>query len=176
MYDIMRVIIGQDRQLHNSGVHYMSNMLEFLNSFIYDYGYLNLFVMSFLASTVLPVGSEALVVALVHQGFSPFYVIMVATAGNFLGSCLTYYIGLKGRLLLEKYFSPSSEQLEKSERLFKRYGVYTLLFTWVPGIGDVITMVAGLTNISFKYFSILAFLGKFGRYFSVVYLMTYLSN
>jgi membrane protein YqaA with SNARE-associated domain len=154
-------------------------MLDFLNSlisFIYDYGYLNLFILSFLASTVLPIGSEALVVALVHQGFSPFNVIMVATAGNFLGSCTTYYIGLKGRPLLEKYLSPSPEQLKKSEILFKKYGIYTLLFTWVPGIGDVITMVAGLMHISFKYFSILVFLGKFGRYFSIAYLATFLSK
>lgn len=151
-------------------------MLEFLNqiiSFIYDYGYLNLFIMSFLASTVLPIGSEALVVALVHKGFNPFNVIMVATAGNFLGSCFTYYIGLKGRPLIEKYFSPSPEQLARSERLFKKYGIYTLLFTWVPGIGDIITMVAGLMHISFKQFSILVFIGKLGRYFSVVYLTTF---
>ena len=154
----------------------MNTMLEFLNSFIYEYGYLNLFILSFLASTVLPVGSEALVIALIHQGFSPFNVIMVATAGNYLGSCTTYYIGLKGRPVLEKYISPSPEQLEKSERLFKRYGVYTLLFTWVPGIGDAITMVAGFTHVSFKFFSILVFLGKFGRYFAIAYLTALLSS
>lgn len=127
----------------------MSTMLEVLNSFIYNYCYLNLFILSFLASTVLPIGSEALVIALIRQGFSPFNVIVVATAGNYLGSFTTYYIGLKGRPVLEKYFSPSPEQLEKSERLFKRYGVYTLLFTWVPGIGDAITMVAGLMHPAF---------------------------
>lgn len=154
-------------------------MFEFLNSFIsfiYNYGYLNLFILSFLASTVLPIGSEALVVALVHQGFSPFNVILVATAGNYLGSCTTYYIGLKGRPVLEKYFSPSPEQLEKSEKLFKKYGIYTLFFTWVPGIGDAITMVAGLMHISFKCFSILVFLGKFGRYLSIAYLTAFFSN
>jgi len=80
-------------------------MLEFLSSFIDNYGYLNLFILSFLASTVLPLGSEALVVALIYQGFSPFTVIMVATVGNYLGSCTTYYLGLKGRPVLEKYLS-----------------------------------------------------------------------
>lgn len=154
----------------------MDTMLEFFTSFIYNYGYLNLFLLSFLASTVLPIGSEALVIALIHQGFSPFNVIMVATAGNYLGSCTTYYIGLKGRSVLEKYFSPSPEKLEKSERLFKRYGVYTLLFTWLPGIGDAITMVSGLMHISFKYFSTLVLLGKFGRYFVIAYLTAFLSS
>jgi len=103
-------------------------MLESLSAFIADYGYLNLFILSFLASTVFPFGSEALVIALVYQGFSPFAVVMVATAGNFLGSCTTYYLGLKGRHVLEKYLSPSPEKLEKSERLFNKYGIYTLRF------------------------------------------------
>jgi membrane protein YqaA with SNARE-associated domain len=151
-------------------------MLEALSAFIANYGYLNLFVLSFLAATVLPLGSEALVIALIYQGFNPFAVIMVATSGNYLGSCTTYYLGLKGRPVLEKYLSPSPEKLKKSERLFKRYGVYILLFTWVPGIGDAITMVAGLTRLPFRYFSILVFLGKLGRYFAVAYLTAFFSN
>lgn len=151
-------------------------MLESLSAFIANYGYLNLFILSFLASTVLPFGSEALVVALVYQGFSPFTVVMVATAGNFLGSCTTYYLGLKGRNVLDKYLSPSPEKLEKSERLFKKYGVYTLLFTWVPGIGDVITMVAGLMQLSFRSFSVMVFIGKFGRYLAIAYSVAFLSS
>jgi len=151
-------------------------MLEFLSSFIDNYGYLNLFVLSFLASTILPLGSEALVVALIYQGSSPFTVIMVATVGNYLGSCTTYYLGLKGRPALEKYLSTSPEKLEKSEKLFKKYGIYTLLFTWVPGVGDAITMVAGLTQLPFRSFSILVFLGKFGRYFAIAYLTAFFSS
>jgi membrane protein YqaA with SNARE-associated domain len=151
-------------------------MLEALSSFIADYGYLNLFILSFLAATILPLGSEALVIALIYQGFNPFAVIMVATSGNYLGSCTTYYLGLKGRPALEKYLSPSPDKLEKSERLFKRYGVYTLLFTWVPVIGDAITMVAGLMQIPFRYFSVLVFLGKFGRYFALAYLTAFFTN
>ena len=123
-------------------------MLEALTSFLADYGYLNLFVLSFLASTILPLGSEALIIALIYQDFNPFAVVMVATLGNFLGSCTTYYLGLKGRPVLEKYLSPSPEKIEKIEKFFKKYGLYTLLFTWVPGIGDIITMVAGLNPFS----------------------------
>jgi membrane protein YqaA with SNARE-associated domain len=154
----------------------MNIMLDSLSSFLVNYGYLNLFVLSFLASTVLPFGSEALVVALIYQGFNPFTVVLVATVGNYLGSCTTYYLGLKGRSVLEKYLSPSPEKLEKSEKLFKKYGIYTLLFTWVPGIGDAITMVAGLLQLPFRSFSILVFLGKFGRYFALAYLTFLFSN
>ena len=148
----------------------MNTILEFLDSFIVNYGYLNLFVLSFLASTVLPLGAEPLLVVLIYKGFNPVTVIIVATLGNYFGSCTTYYLGLKGRSVLEKYLSPSPKQLEKSEKLFKRYGVYTLLFTWIPGMGDAITMVAGLMQLSFISFSILVFLGKFGRYFAFAYL------
>jgi membrane protein YqaA with SNARE-associated domain len=151
-------------------------MFEFLSSFIDNYGYLNLFVLSFLASTVLPIGSEALVITLIYKGFSPLNVIMVATVGNYLGSCTTYFLGLKGRPVLEKYLSPSPEQLKKSEGLFKRYGIYTLLFTWVPGVGDAITMFAGLMHLPFRSFSILVFLGKFGRYFAIAYFTTFFSS
>ncbi|MDD2339090.1 MAG: DedA family protein [Methanosarcina sp.] len=150
-------------------------MLEALSSFIADYGYLNLFILSFLAATVLPIGSEPLLVALIYQGFNPFAVVLVATSGNYLGACTTYYIGLRGRPVIEKYLSPSREKLEKGERIFKKYGVYTLLFTWLPYIGDVFAMVAGLMKLSFRYFSILVFIGKFGRYFAVGYLTAYLA-
>ena len=149
-------------------------MFELLNSLIYNNGYLNLFILSFLASTFLPFGTEALVVALVYMGFNPFFVVMTASIGNFLGACTTYYIGLKGRSAIEKYFSPSPKKLEKSELLFKKYGIYTLLFTWVPGIGDVITMAAGLLNLSFRAFTILVFTGKFARYFALAYLIKFL--
>lgn len=154
----------------------MNAMLESLSLFIVHYGYLNLFVMSFLASTFLPIGSEALVVALISQGLRPFTVITVATLGNCLGASTTYYIGLKGRSVLEKYLSPSHEKLDKSERLFKRYGVYTLLFTWVPGIGDAITMVAGLMQLPFRFFLVPVFLGKFGHYFALAYLIVFFKN
>lgn len=151
-------------------------MFEPLFSFIAEYAYLNLFIFSFLASTILPLGSEALIIALVYQGLNPLTLVMVATIGNFLGSCTTYYVGLKGRDALEKYFSPSEKNLKRSEKLFNKYGIYTLLFTWLPGIGDVITMVAGLMKMPFKVFSILVVVGKFGRYFVLVYFIVYLNN
>jgi membrane protein YqaA with SNARE-associated domain len=154
----------------------MNTMFEFLSSSLDNYGYLGLFILSFLASTFLPIGSEALVIALIYKGFSPLTVIMVATVGNYLGSCTTYYLGLKGRPLLEKYLSPSRENLDKSERLFKKYGIYTLLFTWIPGVGDAITMVAGLMQLPFASFSVLVFLGKFGRYYAIAYLTAFFSN
>lgn len=154
----------------------INTMIENLSSFLTDYGYISLFTASFLAATILPLGSETLVAALVYQGFNPFTIVLVATLGNYLGSCTTYYIGLKGRPALEKYLSASREKLDKSEKLFNKYGIYILLFTWIPGIGDAINMIGGLMRVPFISFSVLVILGKFGRYFAVAYLTAFFNN
>ncbi|MDW7730891.1 MAG: YqaA family protein [Methanolobus sp.] len=146
-------------------------MLENLLITLSDYAYLSLFITSFLASTILPLGSETLVVLLVRSGFDLFAVVMVSTIGNYLGACTTYYLGFKGRSdVIEKYFSISRKQLDKADRWFGNYGPYLLLFTWVPFIGDAITASGGILKLDFKTFSIYVFLGKFLRYFALAYI------
>ncbi|WP_406655634.1 YqaA family protein [Methanolobus sp. ZRKC2] len=146
-------------------------MLENLLITLSDYAYLSLFVASFLASTILPLGSETLVVILIRSGFDFLAVVMVATFGNYLGACTTYYIGFKGRSdVIEKYFSISKEQLEKADKWFGSYGPFLLLFTWLPFIGDVITASGGILKLDFKIFSIYVFLGKFLRYIAISYI------
>ena len=151
----------------------IDHMFELIDSLISNYGYLSLFLTSFLASTVLPFGSEGIVILLIHSGFNLFTVVMVATVGNYLGACTTYYIGLKGRTgIIDKYLSISQDQLTRTDQLFEKYGVYILLFTWVPGIGDAITAAGGLLKLPFKTFSIYVFAGKFARYLAIAYLTT----
>mgnify|MGYP000182789594 CR=1 FL=1 len=145
-------------------------MLEHLLTTLSDYAYLSLFITSFLASTILPLGSETLVVVLIRAGFDFLAVVMISTFGNYLGACTTYYIGFKGRSdIIEKYFSISKKQLEKADQWFGSYGPYLLLFTWLPFIGDVITASGGILKLDFKIFSIYVFLGKFLRYFVISY-------
>lgn len=135
------------------------------------YGYAGLFLTSFLASTVLPLGSEALLLLLIKEGFDPMYVVMVASVGNYCGACTTYYIGLVGRRdLIEKHLSISQQRLYNAEKWFTKYGAYSLLFTWVPIIGDAITAMGGIMKLDFKVFSVYVFLGKFLRYAVVAYL------
>ena len=132
------------------------------------YGYAGLFLASFLASTVLPFGSEALLLLLINKGFDPISVVMVASVGNYCGACTTYYIGLVGRKdLVEKYLSIPQQRLDNTEKWFTKYGVYSLLFTWVPVIGDAITAMGGVMKLDFKTFSVLVFLGKLMRYAAV---------
>ncbi len=145
-------------------------MLENLTAVMADYGYIGLFISSFLASTILPLGSEALVILLIRINCSFLLVVAVATAGNYLGACTSYYIGFKGRQdLIEKYLGIPRAKLEKADKWFRKYGTYSLLFTWVPVIGDAITVSGGILKLDFKTFSFYVILGKALRYAAVAY-------
>jgi Predicted membrane protein len=145
--------------------------IQILSTLVEEHALAGLFIVSFLASTVLPIGSEAYVVLLISKGFSILPVIMVASVGNYMGACTTYYVGIKGRQdIIEKYFSISDEQLKKTDRLFARYGSFLLLFTWVPIIGDAITAAGGIMKLDFKIFSFYVFIGKTARYAVLAYL------
>lgn len=144
-------------------------MFESLGTILLDYGYQGLFLASFLASTILPFGSEGILIYLVQKNFNIPALILVASAGNFLGACTGYYIGSKGRIIVEKYLKIKPKELDRAEEFFTRYGSYTLLFTWLPFIGDAITVMGGLFRLDFRIFSVFVFTGKFLRYMAVAY-------
>ncbi|VVB90300.1 SNARE associated Golgi protein [uncultured archaeon] len=145
-------------------------MFESFQGILLNYGYPGLFIASFLASTILPFGSEGIVVLLVSQGFNAMTVVIVASIGNFFGACTSYYLGFMGRGYIEKYLRIDRRELEKAEKYFTKYGSFVLLFTWVPLIGDAITVTGGLLKLKFKIFAVLVFIGKFLRYLAVAYL------
>lgn len=145
-------------------------MFESFENILLEYGYEGLFIASFLASTILPFGSDGILIYLIQKKFNIAALILLASIGNFLGSCTTYYIGLKGRNISVKYFNLNPKDIDKAEIIFKKYGSFSLLFTWVPLIGDAITVVGGLLRIDFGIFSVLVFTGKFLRYLAVTYL------
>ncbi|MGB8217324.1 MAG: YqaA family protein [Candidatus Methanoperedens sp.] len=145
-------------------------MLESIQAILLNYGYLGLFLASILASTILPFGSEGILLLLVYEKFNIPALVLVASAGNYIGACTTYYIGLKGRSFAQKHLSIDPGNLEKAEKYFSKYGVAVLLFTWLPIIGDVITVFGGLLRVKFWLFSVLVFTGKFLRYLAIAYL------
>ena len=71
---------------------------------------------------------------------------------------------------MEKYLRSEQRDLDKAEKYFSKYGSYVLLFTWVPLIGDAITVTGGLLRLKFTTFAVLVFVGKFLRYLAVAYL------
>ena len=146
--------------------------MDTIESILLPYGYPGLFLASFLASTVLPLGSEGVLILLIARNFNIFSVVLVATAGNYLGACTSYYIGLAGRTqLIGKHLHINAEQIEHAQVWFEKYGSWSLLFTWVPVLGDALPVAAGMMKLKFGIFSILVFAGKLLRYGTLAYLV-----
>ena len=142
---------------------------------LYDWlnqpGYVSLFFLSFLASTLLPLGSEWLLVMMLVSGYDPLSAVAVATVGNYLGAVVTFLIGIwGGNWLIEKVIRVSSKQLERAKNCYHRFGVYSLLFSWLPLIGDPLCLVGGVLRINFWKFSLLVAIGKLVRYTVTAYI------
>lgn len=136
-----------------------------------SHGYSGLFALSFLASTLLPVGSEWLLVLMLLKGNDPLSTVSVATFANYLGSCTTWAIGIWGGPLLVRRIlriDPTTE--EAAVRFYRRYGVWSLLLSWMPIIGDPLCLAGGILRVDFARFSLLVFMGKLVRYAVVAWL------
>ncbi|NOR56237.1 MAG: DedA family protein [Sulfurovum sp.] len=137
--------------------------------------YLTLFIVSFLAATLLPLGSEAVLLYDLSLGYSMLALCIFATFGNTLGSMFNYYLGLKGESYLEKKGHLSAEKMSKSRDFFDKWGGWTLLLSWAPIVGDPLTFVAGVLRYNFKYFVLIVFVAKGLRYAAVIFLASNLS-
>ena len=95
--------------------------------------------------------------------------LLVATSGNSLGSCVNW---LLGRFCLRyqdrRWFPFSAAQRAKAENGFRRFGLWSLLFAWLPLAGDPLTFVAGVLRVPFWPFLVLVTLGKGARYLVVI--------
>jgi membrane protein YqaA with SNARE-associated domain len=132
--------------------------------------YLSLFFTALIAATLFPLSSEALLVALLHQQYSPLLLWLAATSGNTFGSCINWYLGKEClRWQDKKWFPVKPAQLARAQQQFQRYGLWSLLFAWVPVVGDPLTFVAGVMRISFWKFFVLVAFGKSLRYGLVIY-------
>ena len=136
-----------------------------MEEFLLHSGLPALFVLSFLAATVVPLGSEWLLVGLILKAWDVEYVVVVATVGNYLGACTTYGIGLWGSaFFMQKVLWIDADQTEKAAVFFRKYGSWSLLLSWLPLIGDPLCLVAGSLRLNFILFSCFVFIGKLARY------------
>lgn len=126
--------------------------------------YLILFFSAFISATLFPLGSEALLIYDIKEGYNIYLLVLVATLGNTLGSVVNYYLGLKGEEYLVEKKLLNEKYITKSKGYFDRFGSVCILFAWVPIIGDPITFVAGVLKYDFKKFLILVTISKFSRY------------
>ncbi|VXB88608.1 Inner membrane protein YqaA [Pseudomonas sp. 8AS] len=131
--------------------------------------YLGLFLAAFGAATLLPLQSEAVLAGLLLAGHQPIAgLLLVATAGNVLGSALNWLLGRYLEHWREKrWFPVSADRLQRAQQAYHRYGRWSLLLSWVPLIGDPLTVVAGLMREPFWSFLLIVLLAKAGRYLAL---------
>jgi len=124
-----------------------------------------LFFSALISSTLFPGGSEALLLYRLNEGANPYAVVTIATIGNVLGSMITYGMGRLGNEAVHKRWLRMDEaRVARAERWFTKYGQPSLLFAWLPIIGDPLCLAAGLLRSPLWVFFLLVTLGKFGRY------------
>ncbi len=128
--------------------------------------YLTLFLVAFGAATILPFGSEPLVAGFLVAGKLPWIgIIAVASIGNILGSIINYFLGHSAlRFQNRKWFPVSPQSLVRAEGWYRRYGKMSLLLSWLPIIGDPLTVIAGVLREPLWSFVLLVAIAKTGRY------------
>lgn len=137
-----------------------------------EWGYIGLFVASFLAATIVPFSSEVIFSAMIFGGkLDPWTCVVVATTGNWLGGMTSYYIGRLGKLeWIEKYLRVKKEKIDSFVVKFNKYGDWFVFFSFVPIIGDVIAVAAGFLRGRLWVVAPVMLLGKFVRYVVWMYI------
>jgi membrane protein YqaA with SNARE-associated domain len=127
--------------------------------------YAGLFFAALLSATILPFQSEVVLFGmLLTHHYSPAALVLVASLGNILGSCLNWLMGrFLARFEDRPWFPLRRDKIEKAESWYHRYGRWTLLLSWVPVIGDPLTIVAGVLREPFPVFLALVSIAKIGR-------------
>jgi len=126
---------------------------------------LGLFSAAFIAATLLPAQSEAVLVALLLQGHPLGTLVLVATLGNVLGSCVNWWLGRQAlRFQDRRWFPVGRVRLAQAQGWYRRYGRWTLLASWLPVVGDPITLVAGVMREPLRTFLPIVTVAKAGRY------------
>lgn len=134
-------------------------------------GLTSVFLISFVSATLVPLGSEPAVFAVVKANEAMFWpAIIVATIGNTLGGAVDYLIGYRAKIAFAR---------ERQSRWFNwlaKYGAKTMLLSWVPGIGDPLCTLAGWLHLPFWPSVMYMAIGKFGRYLTMTAVLLYVPD
>ncbi|HNR28432.1 MAG TPA: YqaA family protein [Bacteroidales bacterium] len=133
--------------------------------FLLEWGYLGLFIGSFLASTIIPFSSEFLLIGMLLAGGNPWVCLALSTIGNTLGSYTCYGLGYLGKWeWIEKWLRIKREKLEKQQQVILKWSSLVALLCWLPVVGDVFSVGLGFYKIPFWKMAILMFIGKALRF------------
>jgi membrane protein YqaA with SNARE-associated domain len=131
---------------------------------IFETGYLGLFLLSFLAATLVPIGSEGMLLIMLGAGYDPWLALALATVGNTAGGATSYGIGRLGKPRWLKAIRVDQESIDRWQGRVERHGVWLALLAWAPLFGDVVAVALGFFRAPFWAVLALMALGKFGRY------------
>jgi len=124
-----------------------------------------LFFSALVSSTLFPGGSEAVLLYKLNEGSDAVTLVVIATVGNVLGSLISYAMGRLGNEAVHKKWLRMDEaKVARAEAWFEKYGMPSLLFAWLPIVGDPLCLVAGLLRSHVLLFLLLVSLGKVARY------------
>ena len=129
-----------------------------------------LFGSALLSSTLFPGGSEALLLYRLNAGADPLASVLTATAGNVLGSVITWGMGRFGRRALA-HREIAERRIARAEGWFRRMGQPSLLLAWLPVVGDPLCLVAGVLRVPLLNFVLLVTAGKLARYAALAWLV-----
>ena len=139
----------------------MDAFIQFLTVWVYW----GMFLSAFLAGTILPFSSVAVMLACVGLGLDPVLSTLATTAGNALGGLTCYWIGHLGKMeWIEKYFRVDHKQLEKATRFIHGRGSWMAFFSFLPIIGDAVLIALGLMRANVWIVTFSMTLGKLARY------------
>lgn len=143
--------------------------MESLIEFFVEWGYVGLFLSAFVAGSVVPFSSEAVMVVLTGMGLNPFGCLVAATAGNTLGGMTCYWIGMAGkREWITRYLGVSDEKLARAERFLAGRGAMMGFFSFLPYVGEAIAVVLGLMRSNMALTVLSMTVGKALRYAAVL--------
>lgn len=142
--------------------------MEAITQFFIEWGYLGLFLSAFVAGSILPFSSEAVMIVLVRMGLDPVRCVAAAALGNTLGGMTCYWIGSLGRTEWIARLGVSTRQLARARKFLAGRGALMAFFTFLPTIGEAIAIVLGLmrSNVWITVGSMLT--GKTLRYIVIL--------
>lgn len=135
-----------------------------------DYGPIGMLIASFIAGSVFPFSSEAVMLAMLAAGVDPWELVIMASIGNVAGSMFNYGVGRLGRLdWIEKYLHVKKESLDRAQRFMGGHGAWMGFFAFLPILGSAISILLGLMRANIIITLISITLGKVMRYMIIAW-------
>lgn len=155
--------------IHFDDIEYM----DLVSNILMQYGYAGMFVAAFIAGSVFPFSSEAVMAGLQLAGLEPISLLIWGTAGNVAGSMFNYWVGTFGRMeWIEKYLHVKKEKVEKTRRWMEEKGAWMGVLCFLPILGSVIAVTLGFMRANPLVSFIAIFVGKLIRYALLIYTIT----